>query len=44
MIFEILTVGILIGGMATAVFLIKNKFQPEIEKNWENRKNIEIVQ
>ena len=44
MIAEILTVGIMIGGMATAVFLIKNKFQPEIEKDWENRKYEETIQ
>jgi hypothetical protein len=39
MLTEVLTISALIGGSTVLVLFAKNKYQPEIEKVWENRKN-----
>jgi hypothetical protein len=39
MLTEVLTISALIGGSTALVLFAKNKYQPEIEKVWENRKN-----
>jgi hypothetical protein len=38
MLIEGLTISVLIGGSTILVLFAKNKYQPEIEKVWENRK------
>jgi hypothetical protein len=38
MLIEGLTISTLIGGSTILVLFAKNKYQPEIEKVWENRK------
>jgi capsular polysaccharide biosynthesis protein len=41
---EVLTIAAIIGAAVIAVLLIKNKYQPEIERTWENSKEQEEEQ
>jgi hypothetical protein len=34
---EVLTIGALIGGSSLAVWIVKSRYQPEIERVWESR-------
>jgi hypothetical protein len=41
---EVLTIAAIIGAAVIAVLLIKNKYQPEIERTWENSREQEEEQ
>jgi capsular polysaccharide biosynthesis protein len=41
---EGLTIATIIGGGVISVFLIKNKYQPEIERTWKNNREQEEEQ